>query len=173
MSTIRATNHLPDSSTPSFTTNIRYPVCGLPRNPAHLKFLLLPPDKFDSGENARQLLKNLRVTFVALDEVVIRTFGGEFRSQSEKYDANVSESMLTKAPGAMDASSMGVVFGPLEPSIGREVESFKHYPVPAVDWQAIRKGQTPFGCRGSWGRSRPTFSKVETNVVWPVAPVTR
>jgi len=49
---------------------------------------------------------------------VIRNFYGEFGSQSEKYDANVSESMSTKFSEAMDAPSVGIVFGPLEPSIG-------------------------------------------------------
>ena len=100
-----------------------------------------------------------------MGEVVIRTFGGVFEAQPEKYDVNGSESMSTKVSGAMNALSVGAVFGSLEPSIGRQVENSKQYSASVVDQRSIRKGQTPFGCQGSWGRSGPTFTEAETNVV--------
>jgi len=166
MSTLQTTNYLPDFSTPSFTTNIRYPLSAaypaiLPiSNPRSFLLTNSAPGKTPTSSS-----KKVRVTLVTLSEVVIRTFGGEFGSQSEKYDANVSESMSTKVSGAIGAPSAGVVFDPLGPPIGREVESSKHYPVSAVDRRTIRKSQTPISCRGSWGRSRPTFCRVETNFV--------
>jgi len=79
------------------------------------------------------------------------TFGGVFGSQSEKYDANGSDSTSAKVSGAANAPSAGTVFEQPKPSIGREVESSKHYPVSAVDRRTIRRGQTSFGCQGSWG----------------------
>jgi len=62
--------------------------------------------------------QKLYVTFVALGEVVIRTFGGVVGSQSEKYDANGSESMSADVSGAMDRPFTGAVLGSLEPSAG-------------------------------------------------------
>ena len=75
--------------------------------------------------------QKLYVTFVALGEVVTKIFGRVFGSQSEKYDANGSESMSAKVSGAIDTPSVGTVFGPFEPSIGAEVERrwSPHYPV--------------------------------------------
>jgi len=151
MSTLQTTNHSLDFFASS--------VCGLPCNPVHLEpSLLLPLEKFGLGKTPTSSQKSLGVAFVALGEVVNRTFGGEFGSQSEKYDANVSEPMSTKFSGATDTPSMNVVSDPLEPSIGREVESSKHYPVSAVNRWSIRKGQIPIDCRGSWGGSRSTCS---------------
>ena len=62
--------------------------------------------------------QKLYVTFVALGEVVIKTLGGVFASQSEKYGANGSESMSADVSGAMDMPSIGTVLGSLEPSMG-------------------------------------------------------
>jgi len=127
--------------------------------------LSLLPDKFCPGENVHQLLAKVVGHFFRrwLGEVVIRTFGWEFGSQSEKCDANGSECMSKKVPGAIDAPSVGTVFGSLESSIGREMESFKHHPVSSVDRQSIRKGQTPFDRQGCWGRSGPTYKRCLTN----------
>jgi len=106
--------------TSSFMTNILYPLSAaypaiLPNSNPRSFFLLA---NWTPGETPTSSSKKLQVTFVALSEVVIRTLGKEFESQSEKYDVNVSESESTKVSGVMDASSVGVVFGPLEPSIG-------------------------------------------------------
>ena len=67
--------------------------------------------------------QKLYVTFVALGEVVIRSFGGVFGSQSEKYDANGSESMSAEVSWATDTSPESVVIRLLEPSMGWEVGS--------------------------------------------------
>ena len=56
------------------------------------------------------------VTFVAFDEVVIRTLGEVLESQSEKYDVNELESMSVDVSRAMDTPSTGAVPGSLEPS---------------------------------------------------------
>ena len=58
------------------------------------------------------------VAFVAFCEVVIRTFGRVFGSQSEKYTANGSESMSADVSGAMDTAPADAVLGSLEPSEG-------------------------------------------------------
>jgi len=70
---------------------------------------------------------------------VIRTFGGVFGSQSEKYDANGSESMSAKVSGAMSAPSVGAVFGPLEPSIGREARAPNI--IPCLPWIGSQYGR--------------------------------
>ena len=56
------------------------------------------------------------MSLLSLFEVVVRTFGGVFGSQSEKYDASGSEFMSADVPGAMDTSSGDAVIGSLEPS---------------------------------------------------------
>ena len=62
--------------------------------------------------------QKLYVAFVAFCGAVVRTFGGVFGSQSEKYDASGSESMSVDVSGAMDTSSADAVLGSPEPSAG-------------------------------------------------------
>ena len=49
---------------------------------------------------------------------MIKTFGGTFRSQSEKYSANGAESISEMVSEAMDTPYTGTAFEPLGPSIG-------------------------------------------------------
>ena len=70
------------------------------------------------GKTSTSSSQKLYVTFVAFGEVVIRTLGGVFGSQSEKYDANGSESMSAEVSGAMDASPVGAGTELLELSMG-------------------------------------------------------
>ena len=68
---------------------------------------------------------------------MIRIFGRVFGSQSEKYDANGSESMSAKVSGAVDTPSVGAVFGPFESSEIVERRWSPHYPV-SLQWAGCR-----------------------------------
>ena len=101
---------------------------------------------------------------MALGEVAIRTFGGAVGSQSEKYDANWSESMSEEVSGAMDTPFTGAVLGSLEPLAGcEEVEPALSRVCWAADRWSRRKGRTPFGCQGSLGHPAPTVSEVKSS----------
>jgi len=79
-------------SRPISSVHDRYPLSTAHPNPAHFEPLsLLPPDKFSPRK--KQLLAKVVRHFRRFGEVVIKTFGGVFGSQSEKYDANRSESV--------------------------------------------------------------------------------
>jgi len=77
------------------------------------------------GKTSTSSSQQSYVAFVALGEVVIRTPGEVFVSQSEKHDTKRSDPTSAKVSGATNAPSVGTVFESLEPSVGQEVESSK------------------------------------------------
>ena len=127
---LQTTNRSLGFFTSPFTTSIflyhlsaTYPVILSISNPR--PFFLLTNSAL--GKTSTSSSQQSYVAFVALGEVVIRSFGGVFVSQSKEYDAKRSDPTSAKVSGATNAPSVSTVFEPLEPSIGREAESSKDY----------------------------------------------